>query len=177
MAVRAEDEVQRVFSLYRRDTIAFLRTSTRTRTSGRSGQRHRVDELRVLRRRAQKDIALAGWDLVVIDEAHHARRTARARTERPRLTSTGSLSISLTPSSRAAQAMLLLTATPMQLHPFELYSLIELLDPTLFPTTRTSTTIDELAGSTDGRAVKRWHARAPSGRHRSTRRRAGLGYD
>ena len=29
--------------------------------------------------------------------------------------------------------MLFLTATPMQLHPFELYSLIELLDPTLFP--------------------------------------------
>lgn len=32
------------------------------------------------------------------------------------------------------EGMLLLTATPMQLHPFELCSLVELLDPTLFPT-------------------------------------------
>src|SRR6201999_1541940 len=38
------------------------------------------------------------------------------------------------PDLARAQAMLLLTATPMQLHPFELYSLIELLDPALFPT-------------------------------------------
>jgi hypothetical protein len=30
--------------------------------------------------------------------------------------------------------LLLLTATPMQLHPFELYSLIELVEPGLFPT-------------------------------------------
>ena len=37
------------------------------------------------------------------------------------------------PSLGRAQAFLLLTATPMQLDPSELYSLIELLDPALFP--------------------------------------------
>src|SRR6202035_362746 len=30
--------------------------------------------------------------------------------------------------------LLLLTATPMQVHPFELYSLIELVEPGMFPT-------------------------------------------
>ena len=54
------------------------------------------------------------------------------------------------PEHANSRAMLFLTATPMQLHPFELYSLIELLDPTLFPTLRglRRASAVELAGST-----------------------------
>jgi hypothetical protein len=77
-----------------------------------------------------REIALADWDLVIVDEAHHARRTLDnlAGTRLYRLVQ--SLA---EPQHATSRAMLFLTATPMQLHPFELYSLIELLDPTLFP--------------------------------------------
>jgi hypothetical protein len=37
------------------------------------------------------------------------------------------------PQEGMSRAVLLLTATPMQLDRFELYSLVELLDPLLFP--------------------------------------------
>jgi SNF2 family DNA or RNA helicase len=77
-----------------------------------------------------REIALVDWDLVIVDEAHHARRTLNnlAGTRLYRLVQ--SLA---DPQHASSRAMLFLTATPMQLHPFELYSLIELLDPTLFP--------------------------------------------
>lgn len=81
-------------------------------------------------RRAQ--IALAGWDVVIIDEAHHARRT-REGVGRYRSTNLYRLAEALAdPDQGQALGYLLLTATPMQLDPFELYSMIELLDPTLF---------------------------------------------
>ena len=80
-----------------------------------------------------RDIALAGWDLIVIDEAHHARRQMQSETKRTQ-TRLYKLAEQLAdPSNAGTQGLLLLTATPMQLHPFELYSLIELIDPTLFP--------------------------------------------
>jgi ATP-dependent helicase HepA len=81
----------------------------------------------------RKDITLAGWDLVVIDEAHHVRRTYEGQNKHSE-TQLYKLGAALAEAGESrAGAMLLLTATPMQLHPFELYSLIELLDPTLFP--------------------------------------------
>jgi SNF2 family DNA or RNA helicase len=77
------------------------------------------------------EIARAGWDLIVVDEAHHARRTRRAdKQESTRLYRL--LERLVDPEHGHASSMLLLTATPMQLDPFEIYSLIELLDPTLF---------------------------------------------
>lgn len=80
----------------------------------------------------REQIALAGWDLVIIDEAHHARRT-REGEGRFRSTNLYRLAELLAdPEQGKALGYLLLTATPMQLDPFELYSLIELLDPTLF---------------------------------------------
>jgi len=73
------------------------------------------------------DFANQFWDMVIFDEAHHIRRRLIGR------------KIKATKNYRFAEAikdrcssMLLLTATPMQLDPFEFYSLIELLDPTLF---------------------------------------------
>jgi SNF2 family DNA or RNA helicase len=82
----------------------------------------------------QREIALAGWDLVVIDEAHHARRTWQGQS-RYSETLLYQLAAALAdPERSASSGYLLLTATPMQLHRFELYSLVELLDPALFPT-------------------------------------------
>jgi superfamily II DNA or RNA helicase len=80
-------------------------------------------------RRAEQIIE-AEWDLVVFDEAHRVRRSLQ-----------GASRISTTQAYRLADelkeqvnGLLLLTATPMQVHPFELYSLVELVEPGLFPT-------------------------------------------
>jgi ERCC4-related helicase len=70
------------------------------------------------------DIAAAEWDLVIVDEAHHARRTWD---DGP------NLGYQLLEALRdRVGGMLLLTATPMQLHDYELYSMVELVEPGLF---------------------------------------------
>lgn len=70
------------------------------------------------------EIAQAEWDLVIVDEAHHARRHAD---------SGPNLGYQLLEALRdRVGGLLLLTATPMQLHDYELYSMIELVEPGLF---------------------------------------------
>lgn len=78
--------------------------------------------------RAEKLIE-ADWDLVVFDEAHYVRRRFGGKNK-----------VATTLAYRLADelkelvnGLLLLTATPMQLHPLELYSLIELVEPGLYP--------------------------------------------
>lgn len=66
----------------------------------------------------------ADWDMVVFDEAHRVRRT------RTRTTLAYELADEL---KEVVDGLLLLSATPMQLDPYELYSLIELIDPGLYP--------------------------------------------
>jgi len=77
--------------------------------------------------------AACDWDLVIVDEAHHARvqRVGRERRENLLYKAVRSL---VAPESFSQRAALLLTATPMQLNSTELYALVELLDPALFPT-------------------------------------------
>ena len=71
-----------------------------------------------------EQIVEAGWDLVIFDEAHRVRRSLHGK----RVSST--LGYQLADELKeAVDGMLLLTATPMQLHPYELYSLIELVEP------------------------------------------------
>lgn len=81
------------------------------------------------KRRAE--IASVPWDLIVVDEAHHARRQRRGtsiqRTNLYRLVH------DLTASPEfSRRAVLFLTATPMQLQRHELFSLVEMLQPALF---------------------------------------------
>ena len=79
--------------------------------------------------RRWKDLCTeAYWDLIILDEAHHARSY-------PDGTTTGLYRLvrDLAPEEHPQRMMLFLTATPMQLHTHELYSLVEILDPTLFP--------------------------------------------
>src|SRR5205807_1303117 len=77
--------------------------------------------------------AESAWDMVIVDEAHHARvRRSGARREE-----TGLYRVVrdlASPDAFSKRAALFLTATPMQLDAGELYSLIEMLDPALFPT-------------------------------------------
>lgn len=68
------------------------------------------------------------WDLIIFDEAHHLRRYLVGNDETK---STQNYKLASALRDRCG-AMLLLTATPMQLDPFEFYSLIELIDPSLF---------------------------------------------
>lgn len=77
--------------------------------------------------------AEAPWDMVIVDEAHHARvRRSGKRREETRLYK--AVKELASPDAFSKRAALFLTATPMQLDSGELYSLIELLDPALFPT-------------------------------------------
>ena len=72
------------------------------------------------------------WDIVILDEAHHAR--SRRSGNRVSTTRLYRLIRDLaTPEHFSRRGMLFLTATPMQLDTHELYSLVELLDPVLFP--------------------------------------------
>lgn len=64
------------------------------------------------------------WDLVVLDEAHHARRKSPGATKEgpPNL-----LLQLMQRLGRRARGLLLLTATPMQVHPVEVWDLLSLL--------------------------------------------------
>jgi ERCC4-related helicase len=77
-----------------------------------------------------EQIIEAEWDLVVFDEAHRVRRSLQSASK-TRTTQAYRLADEL---KDQVNGLLLLTATPMQVHPFELYSLIELVEPGLFPT-------------------------------------------
>ena len=71
----------------------------------------------------------AAWDLVIVDEAHHARKHQDGTETQLYKAVNGLTDIAKFPD----RAVLFLTATPMQLAAQELYSLIEMVDPTLFP--------------------------------------------
>jgi SNF2 family DNA or RNA helicase len=77
---------------------------------------------------ARREILEVPWDMVIFDEAHHIRR----RLDSGDRWSTTELYRFASRLSQRTRGLLLLTATPMQLHPSELFSLVELLDPALF---------------------------------------------
>ena len=69
----------------------------------------------------------AGWDLVIFDEAHRVRRTFRGGEAAANLAYRMADDLKNT-----VDGLLLLTATPVQLHQYELFSLIELVEPGRF---------------------------------------------
>lgn len=75
--------------------------------------------------RREQILASKGWDLVVVDEAHHARRKDfKERIYRPnRLLG---LLNDLNAHNKTA-GLLLMTATPMQVHPLEVWDLLTVL--------------------------------------------------
>jgi superfamily II DNA or RNA helicase len=78
------------------------------------------------RRDRQRELVEAAepWDLIVLDEAHHARRKSPGAAQEgpPNL-----LLQLMQKLSARTQALLLLTATPMQVHPVEVWDLLALL--------------------------------------------------
>ncbi len=74
--------------------------------------------------RAQRLLEAPPWDLVIVDEAHHARRRDFQDLSRYRPNKLLGLLERLRDRTRG---LLLLTATPMQVHPVELWDLLRLL--------------------------------------------------
>jgi ATP-dependent helicase HepA len=73
-------------------------------------------------------ITEVSWDMIVVDEAHHARvHKDGTRTQLVRL-----VQALIARPEASRRAALMLTATPLQLDRAELYSLVEMLDPVLF---------------------------------------------
>ena len=64
------------------------------------------------------------WDLIVLDEAHHARRRSMGAKQEDRPNALLRLMRGL---KERTQGLLLLTATPMQVHPIETWDLLDLL--------------------------------------------------
>ncbi|WP_157104062.1 DEAD/DEAH box helicase [Nocardia kruczakiae] len=77
------------------------------------------------RRSRRSEILEAGpWDVVLVDEAHHARRRGSTASDTPN----SLLALLLEMKKRNMwQALYLASATPMQMHPHEAWDLIELL--------------------------------------------------
>lgn len=63
------------------------------------------------------------WDVVVLDEAHHARR----KVSDTKKNTPGKLLSLMRELKTKTDDLILLTATPMQIHPVELYDLLDLL--------------------------------------------------
>jgi SNF2 family DNA or RNA helicase len=74
--------------------------------------------------RQQELIDAEGWDLLVLDEAHHARRRSPGS---PQEGGPNRLLRLMEQIKEKAKSLLLLTATPMQVHPVELWDLLNLL--------------------------------------------------
>ena len=81
-----------------------------------------------LLRRQERAAVLLGeaepWDLIVLDEAHHARRRSAGAIKDDRPNALLQLMRSL---KEYTQGLVLLTATPMQVHPIETWDLLDLL--------------------------------------------------
>ena len=107
------------------------------------------------------EIAAVPWDLIIVDEAHHARR----RRQGTRATETNLYRLVRDLTAEAGlgrRSVLFLTATPMQLQYYELFSLVELLHPSLFPSEQDfDQHINERAELT--RMIAEIEKRAPTG--------------
>ncbi len=76
------------------------------------------------RERQQELIDAENWDLLVLDEAHHARRESPGT---PREGGPNRLLKLMHAIKDKAKSLLLMTATPMQVHPVEMWDLLNLL--------------------------------------------------
>lgn len=121
-----------VFEIFNRDTLRYLHNNLNVNNPW--VERNSVitsHAFASLSEERRAEIAAAPWDLVIVDEAHHARRQRRGKSVTRTLLY--QLVHNLTfPPDFARRSVLFLTATPMQLHPHELFSLTEMISPTLF---------------------------------------------
>lgn len=75
--------------------------------------------------RAAELVAAEPWDLIVLDEAHHARRRGAGSPGKDK--GPNHLLRLMQQLKERTQGLVLLTATPMQVHPIEVWDLLDLL--------------------------------------------------
>ena len=125
------------FLIYNADTLGYLAINYPNDNPWRLNDQI-VCSLQLVRSASRRrQLEQVEWDLVIIDEAHHLRRYLEGRPARGAVSeedarTTHSYRLGELLAARTA-SLLLLTATPLQLHDYELFSLAELIDPTLFP--------------------------------------------
>ncbi len=81
----------------------------------------------LMRRKDRAKVLIEGawkWDLVILDEAHHARRRAAGSKQEGGANALLRLMRAL---SARTEGLVLLTATPMQIHPIEVWDLMDLI--------------------------------------------------
>ena len=122
-----------VFSILNTATVQYLRTQRHDGNPFAQFDSILVSTDWVSTKKWANLVVQVEWDMVIVDEAHHARlRRWGSRTQTTQLYNLVSRLAS--PAHFSKRALLFLTATPMQLEAHELYSLVELVDPALFPT-------------------------------------------
>lgn len=119
-----------------------------------------------------EQIIQAGWDLVIFDEAHRVRRTRKSNGD-----GQATLAYRLADELKDnIHGLLLLTATPIQLHQYELYSLVELVEPGLLRSAeqfeKSRRRIPQLNGLM--RELKRWPELEEDERDNVLTKHAGL---
>ncbi|WP_428116979.1 DEAD/DEAH box helicase [Candidatus Poriferisodalis sp.] len=122
-----------VFSILDTDTVRYLeKTEGFTDNPFTRYDSVLVSDAWITSSTRSEQVRLVDWDLIIVDEAHHVRSTRHGNgvstTRLYRL-----VRELADPAHLGKRSILFLTATPMQLQTHELYSLIELLDPVLFP--------------------------------------------
>ena len=119
-----ETKFNEEFEIYNRDIVNVL---------GRDGNNPWMKQKGAItsyafavRSKNMEQIVEANWDLIIFDEAHRVRRKLIGK----KIQETKAYKMARLLQERAF-GLLLLTATPMQLHLYELYSLIVLIDSSL----------------------------------------------
>lgn len=120
--------------IYDGDKLVWLKSPGRQQESEQSVSRERWHEQPVvivshhLMRRADRRPELIEkaqpWDLTIVDEVHHARRKAPGQTSEGGPNALLRLLLDL---RQKTAGLVLLTATPMQVHPIEVWDLLSLL--------------------------------------------------
>ena len=133
------------FSIYNRQTVEYLQNQ-----GIESPWEHNnliiTSHTWASRKDIQEQVTKVNWDIVIVDEAHHARRQQFGN--KIQITNLYRLVEELVARpENTRRSVLFLTATPMQLQHYELYSLVELLNPILFSSEQDFTRhIQELSG-------------------------------
>ena len=119
-----ETKFNEKFEIYNKDAVNFLGRKGNNPWMKRNGAIASYEF--AVRPKNMEQIVEADWDLIIFDEAHRVRRTRVGRKYRE----TKAYKVAKLLQDRVF-SLLLLTATPMQLDHYELYSLIDLIDSSL----------------------------------------------
>ena len=119
------------FAIFNRETVQYLRAKGVVNPWTDHDSIIASQEWASWSQERRDEITSVDWDLIIVDEAHHARRQRSGN----RITTTNVYRLVSDLTSRpefSRRGVLFLTATPLQLQRHELFSLVEMLNPVLF---------------------------------------------